>query len=359
MPYPVILHISDLHRKSRSGADNRSILRFFQGDIERQYETDNRLLKLTGTELELRPPNILVVTGDVAYRAAPSEYNGGGDHDAVGLLDGLASRYLDGDRARVVLLPGNHDVSWPLFDDCLTACVPEDGATDPEWIREVRSGSSVTSYRVNAAKYGERLRPFTNFTEAYYGRTQRFPILDGFKVFDFSRDWDIVVTALSSVTRNDRHDASAIIREDDVHRAANFLDSMDLPERVIRVAAWHHGVAAEPGQRDYVPKGTVSLLRTLGFHMGLHGHVHQSEFDRVGRGHTGGFPVVGAGTIGADAEDRPDGIGFEYNLITFSGNGERAFVHTRHRLGRNLPWEPKFWQTPAKYVDYFEVRLKE
>jgi len=102
-----IMHISDLHRSPTHPISNDELLSCLVADRERQRcEAPH-----------VSPVDAIIVTGDIiqgvllGFEDYTSELR---RQYAVALqfLIELAERFVDGDRSRVILLPGNHDVDW-------------------------------------------------------------------------------------------------------------------------------------------------------------------------------------------------------------------------------------------------------
>src|SRR4051812_978645 len=116
-----ILHISDLHRDAGSGLTTASLLESLRLDRER-YLSEG-----------LRPADVAVVSGDIVYGVNTADPTGDAAlqaqyDEAREFLARLADMFFAGDRERIVLVPGNHDVSHPHV---LRATVPEALPTEP------------------------------------------------------------------------------------------------------------------------------------------------------------------------------------------------------------------------------------
>ena len=104
-----ILHISDLHKPQNSSLDN--LFYSLQRDCD-EYVNEG-ILK----------PEIIVVSGDVV--------EGSKDHDAeriirsqykevTSFLNKLTDYFLDGDKGRMVIVPGNHDYCYKTSIESMT-----------------------------------------------------------------------------------------------------------------------------------------------------------------------------------------------------------------------------------------------
>jgi 3',5'-cyclic AMP phosphodiesterase CpdA len=102
-----ILHISDLHRSPADPISNAELISALVGDRERYVNESPRI----------PAPEAIVVSGDLiqGLPLGTTDYETKLDDQyavADEFLDELVKRFLDGDRSRVVIIPGNHDVDW-------------------------------------------------------------------------------------------------------------------------------------------------------------------------------------------------------------------------------------------------------
>src|SRR5262245_41261366 len=93
------LHLSDLHMRGEPDWERDVVLRDLRRDLP-------GLARKLGIE-----PQLLFVTGDVAWRGAPQEYEA-----AQRLLDALGEALGLPLRTRAFLVPGNHDVDREVLD---------------------------------------------------------------------------------------------------------------------------------------------------------------------------------------------------------------------------------------------------
>ena len=115
---PALLHISDLHRTSQPRLSNDELLAAVVSDAGRW--------DLGG----ISRPDLVVVSGDLIQGASAESTDPDSEIEAQYAEAGhflmkLAAEFVESDRSRVVIVPGNHDVHWgrarsamrPL-DDC-------------------------------------------------------------------------------------------------------------------------------------------------------------------------------------------------------------------------------------------------
>jgi len=118
-----ILHISDLHRDLKDELTNGPLLESLIRDMERYKDQVPSIL----------PPSLCVVSGDLIYGVSPRHPDPGVELErqydqAVEFLISLADAFFHGNRERVVLIPGNHDVSYPAV---IASATPIDIPANP------------------------------------------------------------------------------------------------------------------------------------------------------------------------------------------------------------------------------------
>ena len=171
-----ILHLSDLHR-----AGSTETLKAIWGGPQ------SALRKLPEAEQRF---DLIVVSGDLAGTARPGEYSELHEFAATSLLPLLRDPEA---RARVIFVPGNHDVDWSaelgrplqLADLLQQAAGSEQLARMLQRYREdpARSGlrQVISKYghiewiALDEAKQGARLANVQRFLDEFYGASLREP----------------------------------------------------------------------------------------------------------------------------------------------------------------------------------------
>lgn len=329
-----ILHISDLHRSKEEPVDNDSLLASLLADRDR-YVFDIP---------HVPSPDAIVVSGDLIQGAgigAPDWQQSMKDQYTVaeGFLTELCKRFLDGDKRRMILIPGNHDVCWntshramepvPAAEypkDLYGALVQPDSSYRWSW-------SEQTLYRIaDLSTYERRMRYYWDFVEAFYkGVTLPVPIdrTRGFQIFELC-DRRIAVAAFDTITGNDCFGYSGAIARGAVGRCAIHLRdagrSYDL-----KMAVWHHSIQGPPIRSDYMDVSQVQEMIGHGFQLGLHGHQHIAATltQRVHLDESRSMAVVSAGSLCAGARELPRGTNRQYNLIVIEDDFLHARVHVR------------------------------
>ena len=317
-----ILHLSDLHRDPRQPLGNGPLLQSLLQVVDQPGVTR---------------PDLIVVSGDVVYGIPPKgdlavlqdQYS-----EAEGFLGSLADHLLNGDRSRLIVVPGNHDVALPTFH----AAISEVPVDSQKWAslkpKVLRAGSEYrwswddrTLHRiVDPGRYLERLGPFSDFYERFYQGTRSYSLdpAGQFDVFDFA-DLDVTVVGFSSCYGNDTMNRVGDIHPDAVASVAEELRKGRYAGRLL-IATWHHSVSAPPQTPDYMDEEQVQVLLSYGFSLGLHGHQHRAEgiHTRSRFGRDGHITVVSAGTLCAGAGGLPAGRPRSFNLLELDASAGRA-----------------------------------
>jgi 3',5'-cyclic AMP phosphodiesterase CpdA len=110
-----VLHISDLHRDPENPIRNDVLLDCLEVD-RRHYAAEETPA--------VRSPDLIIVSGDIiqgirADEPDPDKKLREQYQEAFDFLSRLADRFVGGDRDRVVIVPGNHDVSAYHFQRSL------------------------------------------------------------------------------------------------------------------------------------------------------------------------------------------------------------------------------------------------
>lgn len=332
-----ILHISDLHRSKEEPVDNKSLLAALLADNDRY---------VNGT-LRIPPPAAIVVSGDLIQGAQLNAHNWQqsiADQYAVAdsFLSDLCERFLDGDRSRMSITPGNHDVCWNTSLRAMER-VPHDQYpsnlhealikpdSDYRW-----SWSERALFRImNKADYKQRLDYYWDFVESFYRGVQLPLPLDrdrGFQLFEFC-DRRIVVAAFDSITGNDCFSFSGALPPSAVGQCAIALRDSNRSYD-LKIAVWHHGIQGPPTRSDYMDVSQVQEMIGHGFQLGLHGHQHvagtQTQFVHLDQ--SSSMAVVSAGSLCAGAREMPRGVNRQYNLIVIEDDFLHGQVHVREMV---------------------------
>jgi 3',5'-cyclic AMP phosphodiesterase CpdA len=312
---PVIMHVSDIHYGIALGESDRR--RQFGGTLEPLLRDVSENFEKDGIPV----PNILVVSGDITSKGSITGYPLAHDF-VVSLAKSLGSGL---DREQIILAPGNHDVSRALS----------------------RFGCGLDPYDESITDVGEpndyyryRFAPFKMFFDGFYLGRRLYSIEDNrmFSIHDLREAFGLVIVGFNSCEVLD-HSANGrdrgYISFDTIEEVKRQLDELGLAEGdALKVAVWHHPLLVEnPGDPSY-HRDLLKRLSMHGFRISLHGHIHRPFSDsRPGEFASEGIHQFGAGTIGANAEERPKEWPMHYEVLAFDLTSRNCTVHSRQRVG--------------------------
>ncbi len=355
-----ILHISDIHRAPKAPISNTFLLGNLLDDIRYTYDKDNA--QIGPGEPKLGPPDLIVVSGDLTQHADEIEFK-----VALSFLEGLLP-LVNGDRRRIVLVPGNHDVNWEIAARSYTPATKEDSgeqatSTIP-FNPSVKRAPDGSYWHKNETTYTDRFKPFKTFFEVFYQGTYQYSSVrdEMFTVYDLVDPLGLVAVGFNSCDEIDAYplddgwsslDRRAFINTDAIFKARQSLDFHADQAELLRIAVFHHNIRAVNYMEDFLDPKYLSLLKRQGFELCLHGHVHTASHDLFDATQAESLPVVGAGSLAAPYHDRPPASPIGYNLMVIDRRSGGIWVHTRRHDENNLVWAADY-QWSGK--PYFVVR---
>lgn len=336
-----ILHISDLHRSPHDPISNAELISALVGDRDR-YIHENPKITV---------PEAIVVCGDI-IQGVPLGTN---DHEAQlvqqytvaeEFLDELVRRFLDGDRSRLVMVPGNHDIDWNTANKAFEPVDPKDIPYNLASVLYADRSDyrldwkSLTLLRIaDRSLYEQRLNAFWSFFEKFYaglsGLLSVHPRADA-NLFSLC-DGRIGVAAFNSCDNNDCYAFHGLIRKEAIARShLNLNDSAHVFD--LRIAVWHHSIEGPPYRTDYMDLDIVRGMIGRGFRLGLYGHQHKTQItpQQIWLPDRERMAVVSAGSLCAGSQELPTGINRQYNVLEISPDFRSVRVHVRAMSVANL-----------------------
>jgi len=359
-----ILHVSDLHRDLSDEIGNPWLLESLSRDFE-QYG---------GQEPVITKPTLCIVSGDLVYGVKPGAEGAAEELErqysqAEEFLVGLADRFFDGDRERIVILPGNHDV---CYDDVMGSAqkieIPTDPLTKARLVAELFAPKSylrwswreLCFYKItDEERYRNRFRHFARTHDSFYQGRRSFPLIpeQQYGVFEFPH-LSFCVVALNSCYNNDPLRRAGAFHPTALTEACRALRQ---PSRAgwLTAMAWHHNLVGGPTQDDYLDVELLQLLMDADVSLGFHGHQHLSqcvdERYRIGS-KARKITVVSAGTLCAGGHYLQPGEPRGYNLVELDTDAWTGRVHQRRMVNQlqSLPvWGPgHFIINNLSYIDF-------
>jgi 3',5'-cyclic AMP phosphodiesterase CpdA len=324
-----ILHLSDLHFGTLADARN------FHSQIAQDLTEELGCRRLDG----------LICSGDLTQRSTDAEYAA-----AVEFLTLLAAEFALAPE-RMVLVPGNHDLSWDLAKAAYDPGRRADyDAADAQERRRWIDASPDLLVR-DEARYRRRFDPFsTQCCEKVKGMPYPSAYPDQL-AFHHWADLKVLVLGLNSAWEIDHHHRDrAGIHPQAVTQALNLLRATPDWADCLKIAVWHHPLASGEPSR-IADHGFIERLAQAGFRLALHGHIHRAETGQYRYDQSPGgrrIDILAAGTFGAPSRDWVPGYPLQYNLLRLAG--KRLTVETRRREEPNGAWKPdaRWLQGPGK-----------
>ena len=354
-----ILHISDLHRDSSDFLANTPLLDSLQADRDRY----------TVSAPAIRPPDVVVVSGDIVH-GVPSHDGHSSDvlkrqySEATDFLNRLADSFVNGDKNRVVLVPGNHDVDAQQFRRSLSPLSVAAGRASEiaEKMFQPHSGvrwswSELSFFQLAWAEYNRRFDAFRDFYTAFYDGRRTYSDDPNMQldVFDIE-DIPVTFVGFNSCYHNDLMNRAGAINPECMAKAGAELRTSNRRDRLV-VAVWHHSTHGGPLETDYLHSDCIQLMIDRGFVLGLHGHQHRPESlpMHFKYGPDRHMVVVSAGTLcGKSAPHH----GRAYNLLELDLKARNGRLHIREAANiiNGLPiWCPR--ALPSEMHPHYDFTL--
>jgi hypothetical protein len=334
-----LLHISDLHRDPDNPIRNDVLLDSLENDRRHYCDEENP---------GIRSPDLIIVSGDIIHGVKPDasgpetklreQYQ-----EALDFLNRLTDRFVTGDRSRVVVIPGNHDVSSYHFEKSLRRIniLPD---RKRELVTQLFSRDSLLRWSwsgfelyeiVDPAMYAQRLGAFAEFYTAFYNGSRTYDLDPSkqFDIFDFPM-FDLTIAGFSSCYNNDLYNRQGAIHPACIAEVGSRFRNPSLKSR-LRIAVWHHNAEGPPMQSDYMDPDLIQNLIDRGVSLGFHGHQHRPQFldTRFRHGVDRRITVVSAGTLCGGASFR---FGRAYNVVELDTEKRVGRLHLREMQNDNL-----------------------
>lgn len=323
-----LLHISDLHRTAGARVGNDELLTAMSSDAAR-WGRDG-----------IRRPDLIVVSGDLIHGVSagcqsPDDEIEAQYAEAGDFLVRLAAEFVDSDRSRVVIVPGNHDVDWsrargamkPL-SDCPREIAGEALRPDSglRWNWEDQRPYEVA----DGALYESRYDHFRKFRTGFYAGLDPSPLGqgDGDLLFAEYPSLGLAVAGFASWYGNDCFCHAGDIAPSALASSQKLLAASSAP---VAVAVWHHSLLGGPRAYDYMDQGVTHKLIDFGFTVGLHGHQHYPDAApyELRLPHLTSMVVASAGSLAVGDGQLPAGEHRQFNIVVIDPDEETFTVHVR------------------------------
>lgn len=340
LPESYVLHLSDLHFQSIT-----QVVLWLD-----QLEADLR----DSRALAIPKLDAIIVSGDISESSSSEQFDA-----AEQFLWELRKSYKLPPH-RLVLVPGNHDVSWEYsraaYQEIDGAQIDRDKLRGFEgaWVEE-----AGRFYLRDDAKYAHRFSPFADFfkracMQAYPLEAEMQSTLHAFPQIK------LLCLGLNSAWICDhqkQYRGRASIHGAALAQALRTLRQEPTFADWLKIAVWHHPTQGSEDDRIR-DTGFLDRLSQAGFRIGLHGHIHSAGIASHRSDLTlGGRPLdlLGAGTFGAPTKEWRSGVPLQYQLLRIKGN--RLTVYSRCKDNPEGVWRADGRWGMGKAASEYEIEL--
>ena len=335
-----ILHLSDLHFNNETPVKAR--LQWLLDDIKQRNG-------LGFTELDY-----LIISGDFTDKGCME-----GFEKALEFVSGLTHDFgLSAERC--ILIPGNHDTYD--FREAYEWRESASGLKDGDWVKQ----GDIVLLR-NPEKYPLRFKLFSdNFYHKFLQRPYPLDYTDQGIAIPF---WETGVQflALNSCWQIDQFNrkrsglhpmavAHAISEAQKQEHDARLSGQLEEKQPLLRLAVWHHSVNGPEQMKDLSFLGN---LQKNDVRIALHGDVHEMRRELIGDWRDNKLLIIGSGSFGARAKDRPESTPCLYNVLEIKRDLNSVRVHTRCQLRPDGAWDGWYeWPDPKGkgHLPYYDIK---
>lgn len=342
-----ILHISDIHK----GADMslETLLNSLIRDRERWDDEG------------IRQPDYIVLSGDVVQGGATEETIAEQYKEAEVFLAGLCKEFLDNHRERMIIVPGNHDVSWPFCDGCMEPVEvnPENVAQfckhkDEDGLRWEWSNTKLFKVR-SMNEYVHRFDRFVEFYNRFYDGIRQYPSHPELEAQCIPFDSDhICFACFNSCYQNDRLNDAGAIHKDAIYSIESELRKY-YNRGMLPIGVWHHNAYGGPYQSDYMSTEVLDKLLEHRIKIGLFGHQHKSQIAEeysdllISEENRKRLLLISSGTLYGGDSEQHRGIRRQFNIVELvMENGQATvLVHVREDENHDVASDDPFWKAKS------------
>ncbi|MCK9435820.1 MAG: metallophosphoesterase [Synergistaceae bacterium] len=317
-----ILHISDLHKEDSDNYDN--LLQSLKDDCEKYVASG------------IQKPKIVVISGDLIKGGTTNEISTQYSNVTC-FINQIVDFFLDGDKTRIVIVPGNHDIDWNESKQSMQREVDENKKKNVLDLlsanRSIRwSWKDFCFYQIaHNDKYNNRFALFSNFYNGFYGDDYSLNPDEQFKLYDIPQ-FGLTFIGFNSCYGNDHLNLSGIIKPECISRASEKLRKFYSQGRLL-IAVWHHNTIGLPFENNYMDKRVLRSMMDKHIQIGLHGHHHmcQATYEYKNVFEDDKLLIISAGTLYGTTKTLPSGTKRQYNLIEIETEEDKAKITLHSR----------------------------
>ena len=363
-----ILHISDLHRITSANVNC----------LKASFEVEKEFYRANNIPM----PSFIVVSGDIiqgskeddmrkAHEEIQKQYEVASD-----FLAGLCDIFFGGERGRMIIVPGNHDVSQYVSKASMSKIEKKNLApfVDALWKEDSNirwNWKDFHFYEIDKTdEYKKRFCDFISFYNSFYKDVKwperKYPAMvdEEADIVDF-KDEGVSFVCFNSCYQLDHLQQSGYICFNALSNLSTKLLKKKRQGRLI-VAVWHHHTQGLPKENNYLNYCILDNMSKYGIKIALHGHQHISgilnEYRDVFT--KDNLWLVSAGTVYGNSSDMVPGTSRQYNLLTIEREDQVCKVTLMSREDKSLQNPEPVWENGligrSQQIEYpFPIQLEK
>lgn len=313
-------------------------------------------------EMGMAPVQLIVVSGDIvngsnkkneleAKQEIQEQYE-----IASQFLNSLCDLFIGAepsDRLRIIIVPGNHDMSRYMSKLSMEEISHDDIGTlsDKLWENntDIRwSWADLHFHKINDwDKYNKRFDDFIDFYNNFYQGYRTFPAEPDYQsdLIDIP-ELNLSLACFNSCYRLDHLRQSGYISPRSLSQLTKPLLCAKRQGRLI-IGVWHHHTHGLPNENNYLDYSILENMVQNGITVALHGHQHISgivnEYKDVFS--DGKLSLISAGTLYGNSYDLPVGKMRQFNLLTVDMKDDVSKIVLYSREDSTALNEMPAWET--------------
>lgn len=343
-----ILHISDLHKDK--SLDYKCLLS--------SLETDQSKWIAEG----IPSPEFIVVSGDLVQGVkqydcskveADEELFRQYSETKAFLID-LTENFLGGEREKLIMVPGNHDVNRNASFRSMDKLEITDNIKIAKSLNN--SGWKSDIYRwswdscsfskiVRPDIYGERFDAYKQFFEDFYeGKRQLIDCENDALIVDFP-EYNVTFVGYNSCSGIDHLNTIGHISNEALHYRLHDLQEYYDNGRLL-IGVWHHHIYGSPYVPNFMDRGVLPHIHENHIKLALFGHQHYAEvadeyidFENKLTDSDESLLMISSGTLFGSKKQMQAGVKRQYNIVEVEMDNGSANIRIHKR-------EDKLGDTP-------------
>lgn len=320
-----ILHISDIHKIT--GVEYDHLFQSLRRDKE-VFTEHERIVA----------PSFVVVSGDLIQGDYKEDQIREQYKEVESFLTSICDLYLQGDRSRLIVVPGNHDVNRvaTIASLQLTNNNYENskdsyfkGANNIRWNWKDRSFYEITDMN----RYRQRFNLFVEFFNHFFNGIREYPSDPEEQAYVvINHDYEVCFACFNSCCHLDHLCDIGCISDNALNSIGKELTDC-YNAGYLNVAVWHHHFYGSPLETNYMDRSFLTDLLSCNIQIGLFGHQH---FTQIAEEHSDlllhkdnqvqKLLLISSGTLFGGKKVLPENCHRQYNVIEISKDNGFANV---------------------------------